>query len=626
LKSQLYYITLLLKRLGLVLVIFFILRFLFYLANYSLFGNIGALEWIRILKGGLRFDISAIVYFNFLVIVMHLIPFPFRQNRWYKIALKLIFYLFNIAAIVMSLIDIEYFQYNNKRMTIDILFIVDEGQGMLWQYIKDFWYLLVVLICFIFLIEYVYRKAESTKLHVEENFRIQAIIFSIGILAAFVFVWGSFKTRPLSPINAISYSNIQNVPLVTNTPFTFAYSIVNRKLDEKHYFNQEEEKKNFTITRNSFSQNKKNHPNVVIIILESFSAEFIGSLNNYKGYTPFLDSLIGHSLVFKNSVANAERSNKGIPCIISGIPSLMDESVISSIYRDNCPPGLGIYVKELGYNTSFFHGGSDGTMDFDSYTKKAGLDHYFGRTEFNNEHYFDGHWGIFDEEFFQFFANKINKLPQPFLSVIFTLSSHHPYCVPERYKDKFPEGPGEIVKSLGYADYALRNFFDSVSQKPWFANTLFIITADHPFKIDTHFLPEYELSSRKYAVPLIFFMPGKIEHKVSTKIVQQIDILPSVLDYLGYPGSFNAFGHSVFSDTLESYGYQFRNQIYQIYNSDYILYFDGFKSIGLYNYKKDTLEKENLLNTQTVMRNKLENKIKAIIQEYNHILIDKTHH
>jgi phosphoglycerol transferase MdoB-like AlkP superfamily enzyme len=408
---------------------------------------------------------------------------------------------------------------------------------------------------------------------------------------------------------------------VTNTPFTFAYSLFHRKLEEKHYFCKEDIEKHFSLTRIYGLQKNRIHENVVIIILESFSSEFIGSLNNYKGYTPFLDSIIGRSLVFKNAVANAERSNKGIPSVLSSMPSLMDESIISSIYENNSLTGLGIYLKELGYHTSFFHGGSNGTMNFDSYTKFAGLDHYFGRSEFNNEEYFDGHWGIFDEEFFQYFAKKIGEFPKPFLSVIFSLSSHHPYCVPEKYKDKFPEGQGEIVRSLEYTDFALRKFFESVSQKPWFNNTLFIITADHPFKIDAHFLPEYKLSSRKYAVPVIFFKPGEIKHKVSYRIVQQIDILPSVLDYLGYPKSFQAFGNSVFTDTFDCYGYQFRNQIYQIYDSDYILYFDGDKSIGLFNYNKDTLEKENLLFKQTVVRDRLESKIKSIVQQYNHSLI-----
>jgi len=557
---------------------------------------------------------------------MHLIPFPFRQKKWFVMALNIIFIISNAFAFVLALVDIEYFQYNNKRMTIDLLFIVDEGQGMLWQYIKDFWYLLIILCGLVYLlVEFIFRKTESSNTQFKENFRIQAFIFLIGLVLTFFLARGSYNNKCLSPVNASEYSNVQNIPLVTNTPFTFVYSIFHRNLEEKHYFNNEDVEKNFSLIRYSGSTNKINTENVVIIILESFSSEFIGSISNYKGYTPFLDSIIGESLVFKNAVANAERSNKGIPSILSSMPSLMDESIISSIYEDNNLTGLGIYLKEMGYHTSFFHGGINGTMNFDNYTKLVGLDHYFGRTEFNNEKYFDGHWGIFDEEFFQYFVKKLGEFPQPFFSVIFTLSSHHPYGVPERYKDKFPEGPGEIIKSLGYTDYALRNFFDSASTKPWFKNTLFIITADHPFKIDTHFLPEYKLSSRKYAVPIIFYKPGEIKQKVCTRIAQQIDIMPSILDYLNYPKSYKAFGHSVFSDTIDSYGYQFRNQIYQIYNDDYILYFDGYKSIGLYNYKKDSLEKENLLNTQTVVKNKLENKIKAIIQEYNHTLKSKSH-
>ncbi len=363
----------------------------------------------------------------------------------------------------------------------------------------------------------------------------------------------------------------------------------------------------------------------MIIILESFSTEFIGSLNNYKGYTPFLDSLISQSLVFRYAVSNAERSNKGIACVLTSIPALMDEPLITSPYRQSVTTGLGNCLKRLGYHTSFFHGGTNGTMCFDTFVKTVGIDNYFGRSEFNNEKYFDGFWGIYDEEFFQYFAGTLNTFPEPFMSVIFSLSSHHPYMIPAKYKGKFPRGPQEVSESIGYTDFALRRFFETASKQSWFKNTLFVITADHPFKIDDHYLPCYKPTARKYSVPIIFYKPGEIKHEINTCIIQQIDIMPSVLDHSGYPFSFNSFGNSVFSENKKCYGYQIRNQIFQVFDSKYILYFDGKKPISLYNYISDTLENVNLLKKEPAKREELENFIKAAIQKYNHTLLSNNH-
>ena len=552
---------------------------------------------------------------------MHLLPFSFRSKKWYTVALKIVFYASNIIAFILALIDIEYFQYNYKRLTIDIWFIVDEGQGMFWQYIKDFWEYIPIFIILLFFIEILYPKSEKSENKDKVSYLNQGIILLSGLLLFFLLARGSLGKNSLSPAMASRYACPLKIPIVTNTPFTFIYSIFHRHLEEKKYFGSNEVDKNFTLIRNSKYSTKPRHENVVIIIIESCSMEFIGSLNHYKGYTPFLDSLVSQSLVFDRAVANAERSNKGIACVLTGMPSLMDEAIACSLYKKNNLTGIGTYLKDQGYYTSFFHGGTNGTMNFVEFTKEEGLDNYYGRTEFNNEKYFDGHWGIYDEDFFQFFAKKLNEFPQPFFSTIFSLSSHHPYKIPAKYKGKFPKGCCEITESLGYTDFALRNFFDTISKNSWFKNTLFIITGDHPFKIGTHFLPDYKLSARKYSVPILFYKPGEIQHKISHHIVQQIDIMPSVLDYLGYPEPFYSFGHSVFTDTSDCYGYQCRNQIYQIYNSKYILYFDGSKSIGLYNYVKDTLEKENLVFKENFVRTKLENTIKAIIQQHNHVLL-----
>jgi phosphoglycerol transferase MdoB-like AlkP superfamily enzyme len=272
----------------------------------------------------------------------------------------------------------------------------------------------------------------------------------------------------------------------------------------------------------------------------------MGEVNGRKGYTPFLDSLAKRSLFFKNGFANARRSIEGVAAVMAGIPALMSEPFISSHFASNYFVGLGSMLSAHDYATSFFHGGNNGTMYFDSFAKSAGLNNYYGAVEYSNPEDNDGTWGIFDEPFLQFMKTRLDDSPQPFLASVFTLSSHNPYKVPAKYENRFPKGPIDILESVGYADYALLRFFQEAEKQPWYNQTLFVITADHT---GLTYLPESDNELSRFRVPVLFFHPKYEWPKEIDRdqIVQQIDIMPSVMDFLGYENKeMNYLSRSVF--------------------------------------------------------------------------------
>ena len=179
---------------------------------------------------------------------------------------------------------------------------------------------------------------------------------------------------------------------------------------------------------------------------------------------------------------------------------------MNTAYAGNAVEGLGTRMKEIGYSTAFFHGGINGEYKFDSFTKACGFDRYYGKDEFGDDTYYDGHWGIYDEEFLQWTADRINELHPPFCSAVFTLSSHDPFVIPDRYKGKFPVGGSDIHESLGYTDISLRRFFAKASKETWFANTVFVITGDHTFQYNAH-PARYTDPAGRFAVPIIFYAP-----------------------------------------------------------------------------------------------------------------------
>jgi phosphoglycerol transferase MdoB-like AlkP superfamily enzyme len=327
-------------------------------------------------------------------------------------------------------------------------------------------------------------------------------------------------------------------------------------------------------------------------------------------------------LVFENAFANGKRSIEAVPAILAGLPTLSDDSYITSRFSGNKILGLPAILAREGYNTSFFHGGRNGTMGFDEFSHIVGIQHYYGLNEYQGPQAFDGTWGICDEEFLQYYAARLNAMQQPFFSCVFTLSSHHPYKVPDKYKDMFKYAPNKLTRSICYADYSLGQFFKTISTQPWYKNTLFVFSADHTASEQSKFAVT---RIGMFRIPIIFFHPGDtLLRGRSKRVMQQTDIMPSVIDYLGISTPFVAFGKSVFSDNNGSFATNYLGGIYQYFKGDYMLMFDGDKSTALYQYTNDKLLKNNILKQSTNIAGAMEMQFKAIIQQYNSRLLTNT--
>jgi phosphoglycerol transferase MdoB-like AlkP superfamily enzyme len=258
-------------------------------------------------------------------------------------------------------------------------------------------------------------------------------------------------------------------------------------------------------------------------------------------------------------------------------------------------------------------------MGFDSFSRMVGFDDYFGLDQYPDEKDFDGIWGVWDEPFLIFFANKLSTFREPFIASVFTISSHHPFKVPEEYKDKFPKGPAPILEVVGYTDNALRKFFSQAARQSWYKNTLFIITADHTNE-SVH--KEFQNNFGSYCIPIIFFKPDSDMQGIKKRIAQQIDIMPSVLSYLNFDGEYIAFGNNLFDDSGDSFAFNTAGSTYQLFMKDHMLEMVENKPVGFYNFKTDRFLDYNIVGKDTILQSAMEGKLKAIIQAYNSRLID----
>ncbi|WP_161891029.1 LTA synthase family protein [Pontibacter russatus] len=545
---------LLLRRLGLLMALYMVLRVVFYLFNYSTFAEAGAIQTLLAFAHGLRYDVSALLILNSLFILLSLLPVGNTLHPRYQQALKWVFFVSNAPFIALAIADMEFFKFIGRRSGSELFSIGGDVAEQIGQLAGYYWYLVLGFLLLLLALLKLYPQAPATPAHPSTPVWLRSLRLLLVAALAVLGIRGGLQLKPLRASHAFVLDPASLGHLTLNSPFTFIKGIGKAKLEEKHYFGSDAAlvaalPYNPGLYINPDGEIKKE--NVVIIILESFAAEYIGALNGGQGYTPFFDSLATQGVLFQNAFANGRKSIEALPSILAGIPSLMEQPFITSPYQANRYSGLGSILQRHGYRTAMFHGAANGSMGFNNFSMAAGMQAYYGLNEYPTELLetdFDGQWGIFDEPYMQYVAQELNTFQQPFLATVFTLSSHQPYTVPANYRGRFPKGELEIHESLGYADYALRRFFETASLQPWYRNTLFILTADHTQKsVD----PAYQNELGPYRVPLLLFHPVRNFRDINPEqVTQHADILPTVIDYLNIPTKeVLPFGQSVLDTT-----------------------------------------------------------------------------
>lgn len=636
-KYKTNYYGVVLYRFIMVMFLFFLCRLFFFWINRSMFPDLHWEDLPGILKGGSKFDIAALFYFGGLPLVMMLLPIPekWRNSKVYLKTVRLVFFIFIGIALLLNCIDFIYYRFTLRRTTFSVLKEFQNeknGLKLAKDFLLDFWYVVLIFAGLILLMIWLYNRVQAranTSPSKRRYYITSAGVLVLTVVLAIGGIRGDFKhsTRPITISNAGDYVKSPNeIYLVLNTPFTFIRTMGVKGLKRMEYYKEDALEAIYTPVHRPDPANNFQKKNVVLILLESFGKEAVGFYNKdldggtYKGYTPFLDSLAGQSKIFWNSFANGRKSIDAIPSCIASIPSGFNPFVLTPYVSDTVG-GLAHALKKEGYHTSFFHGAPNGSMGFAAITKLLGIEHYYGKNEFNNDKEYDGIWGIWDEPFFRFFDKKLSSFQQPFFSTIFSVSSHHPFKVPKQYEGVFEKGPLPVFECISYTDMALRKFFNSAKTQPWFNNTLFIISADHATAI---YHQEYQNAWGEYAIPILLYAPGDDRMKgVSNEIIQQIDIMPTVLGYLNYNKPFLAYGNNVLDSTKgeHHFAYQYSGG-YRWFQGDYLLMSDGQKPGNLYNWKTDRFLQTNLAQQKPDTLALIDKRLKAFIQQYNNRLID----
>ncbi|MBL7817378.1 MAG: LTA synthase family protein [Saprospiraceae bacterium] len=621
-RTETYFLRQAIVRVATTMLFFSLSRLLFFVVNKNILPSPSVSDFFY----GFLFDLSAAMYVNVLLWLTYLLPLPLsiRASKTYVLGQKILFILFNFIAIGFEIGDTGYFRFANRRLVLSDFDLIRNTLDMFPKLFAEHWYLVVLGLSSVFFFNFLFKKTSLRPFPQKIHWFFQFAILILGLGIFLIAARGGLQHRPLTPISSAEYaSDLRLMPLVSNTTLNLVHSSGQRFLTEKSYMPEAEAARIYPIFQRPNPKQPFNCTNVVIIAIESCGKEYSAFFNkkeaDYQGFTPVLDSLAQHGLYSENSFANGLRSTQGIAAISTGLPSLMDDPFMFSPYQSNQLDGLGAHLRRKGYQTAFFHGAHRGSMDFNKFAPLIGFNEFYARESFpEKEGDYDGTWGIWDEQMFQFMLKKLNETPQPFYGMIFTLTSHHPHKVPDWFEKKYPD-INPVHRATLYTDWALGQFMAEAQKQPWFRNTLFVISADHTGVHSE--IEKYQTAVGRFEIPILFYKPNEITPSVKTQTCQQIDILPSILDFLNYDEPYLSFGRSIFTPPQYNYVFNWEGGVFQIQDNRHVLLFDGKHTVGFYDYKKDVFLKNNLVRHSLTEAVRLENVIKAVVQQHDKAML-----
>lgn len=542
----------------------FLLRGWFLFLNRSSFSEVSVSDVLTGLFWGLRFDFSSasfliapwiliFAFFSFLDSIFKrktkAIDSGHHLYRHYVLG-------FTLVVAALNLADSCYYPFSGRRSDLSVFELgrdfVDQSGQLAFQYVSV---IISGLVFTLLCLRLVHRSLISKHRflkdlnHKANPTQVEGKIF-YSVFCGFVLfvctgigIRGGFQEKPLTPVHAYALGTSDLAALQLNTTFTFLKSEQGQVLAKATDITPSKARQILLDHRSSAfelqvsaTDNFKPFKHVIVVVMESLSAEHLSASENGRKILPRLNKLLEKSLFFPNFFANGRRSIDAVPAIVYSLPNFLSKAFINTRYRSNSYRSIPLALAPLGFDSRFYHGGKNGTMYFDVMAFKAGFNKYVGMNEYPLKEHFDGAWGIYDHYFMQFslkdLAARIQNGSHHTFSTIFTLSSHNPYSIPGTYEEKFKGIKDPFLKSLRYADEALFEMLEGLESFDWSNDTVVLITGDHTAHLKSS---KYNNEIGRYQVPLILYSPRKVARLIGTdyRLGSHVDMAPTIFELVG---------------------------------------------------------------------------------------------
>lgn len=551
------------RYIGFWMVMFALMRFMFILFNRKMASSIPLTELALSFVHGLRLDLSTAAYLSVFPFLLWLIA-QYIKVKWVDYVFTFYNFMMLLAVALLTIIDAELYAFWGQKLNAYASSFAkfpkemfSFSSGISWGKIILFG----LLTTFIIKTTYTNLPLKFNELGLPVKAWLVPIVFIVVGAITFLMIRGNVG---MSPINQ-SFAYYSDKPFLNhcavNTTWNFIASLADNTEDEKknpYAFLPNKEAEQIvnefmcssTSTQNSFQVSTQTNPDILLVILEGWSADVVGFTGGEAAVSPNFNALANEGLTFVNFYANGNRTDKGLASIISAQPALAKSSIINKLQKFSNLPALPKSLQALGYNSKFIYGGESEFANMKAYWINSGYNSIVDIHEFNKA-ILPENWGVHDDELYNKVLEEFPKSPSPKFVTALTLSSHEPYNVPHK-SNYIGTSQAELYKnSVHFSDKCLGDFMAQAKQQPWYKNTLIIILPDHAHQEPLNRQP-YEPA--RFHIPLLITggaLNPAIKGLQVNKVGQQTDLAPSILAMLGVKKHSFTWGVNLF-DTAQA--------------------------------------------------------------------------
>jgi phosphoglycerol transferase MdoB-like AlkP superfamily enzyme len=543
---------------------FFIARLFFILMQFNTSVQSSFIELSGTFVHGIKLDISATGYY-LLVPLLVIIPGVYFNGNWYRKFLRWYTWLVIIFSSVIIVADANLYSYWGFRMDFTpMLYLKTPAEAMASvSTFKIIMFIVSIGLMSSFFI-FFYNKLIDRLFYNFERIRypLAGILFYLLLCGAMIVpIRGGLDVAPINAGSVYFSSNMFLNHTAINSVWNVGYSGFGQRPVKNPYIFGDLSAASVLVdsltVKKGLSQKVLNNkkPDIMIIVLESFSGYLIGPLGGDSLATPNINRYAREGILFSNFYASGTRTDKAMPAILNGYPAQPAQSIIKEPKKTQTLPSLIGILVENGYNSSFWYGGDINFANFNAFVIGSGFHTVVTKKNFNSSNY-NSKWGVHDHIFFKALEDSMTSIKEPFLNVVLTLSSHEPFDVPMEPVFKGSDDYTKYRNSIYYSDKALGSFLDWAKETVWWKNALIIMVADHCARFNN--MPNYK--PNVFKIPMLW-VGGALEKKGVRieKLGGQVDIPATVLSQLGLTGNF-PFGKDLLSDDSKSFAFYTYNE------------------------------------------------------------------
>jgi len=533
------------------------------MSQWSVVGSLSSFEKLNALFAGMRLDFSTASY-------LAVVPFLLSITLIYgadKITARLnkIYYGITIVAVILlSVSNITIYKFwgtllNNRGLAYAMQPTEMFASIFMWQILV----LVTILILLISLTYWAYTKfilPGWKNINGTTVTRLAATAIMLPVIG--IGIRGGIQLIPINESSAYFSEHRVLNNIAVNNIWYLGHNLKQSDISEKNPYQWMTDSDALQMKNSMYTYEPGNlnifdsltKPNVVIILLESWTGDIIEPLGGLKGVTPYFSSLCEKGLLFTNVYSSGFRTDQALISVLSGYPAQPNKSIIRFPDKTAKLPSLANEFKKAGYQTSFYYGGELGFANMYSYLVSSGFEKITGRDAFSSNS-MNSKWGAHDEYVLSRQLEEMNASPQPFFSTLLTLSTHEPFEVPVNTPFNDPSEPEQFKKSAWYADYSLKKYFEKASGQPWFNNTIFVLVADHGHRLPLN-RDYYDPLVRK--IPLLIYSPLLKQEYEGTKIshtANQNDLASTLLVTLGLSNDHFEWSNDMLATNRQNFAY-----------------------------------------------------------------------